>query len=84
MKAIIVFQIRGGNDMVSASTSGMANGLLKLIVCKNVVLYAYFLADVLTVLAQLSKMFQERDASASIIHGSLDETLRSLRRLETK
>ena len=80
----VLVQIRGGNDKVSASTSGKANGLLKLIVCKDVVLYAYFLTDVLTVLAQLSKMYQERNASASIIHGSLDETLRGFRRFETK
>ncbi|CAG2257191.1 unnamed protein product [Mytilus edulis] len=58
----------------SASTSGKAKGLLKLVKSKHVMLYCYFLADIATILFRLSKVFQRRECCASDIYGMVEET----------
>ncbi|XP_014675882.1 PREDICTED: zinc finger protein 862-like [Priapulus caudatus] len=60
-------------ERVSCSTSGKAAGLLQLMTHLDTVLYLHNLADVLTVLSRLSLVFQERNASAAVIHGSVAE-----------
>ncbi|CAC5374675.1 unnamed protein product [Mytilus coruscus] len=58
----------------SASTSGKAKGLLKLVKSKQVMLYCFFLADIATILFRLSKVFQRRECCASDLYGMVEET----------
>ncbi|XP_051810175.1 uncharacterized protein LOC127535663 [Acanthochromis polyacanthus] len=76
-------QVGSPTETVTASTSGKAKGLLKLLSSQRVMKYAFFLADVLTVLARMSKRFQERTCSASDIHSILKESCTLLEQNKT-
>lgn len=67
----------GSSDAVeksSASTTGKAKGILKLMKSEHVMLYCHFLADIATILSRLSKIFQRRECCAADIYGMVEET----------
>ncbi|XP_051803965.1 zinc finger protein 862-like isoform X3 [Acanthochromis polyacanthus] len=76
-------QVGSPTETVTASTSGKAKGLLQLLSSQRVMKYAFFLADVLTVLTRMSKRFQERTCSASDIHSILEESCTLLEQNKT-
>ena len=79
----IYFQVNS-STAVTATTSGKARGLLKLLKQKEVMLYTYFLADVLNILTKLSSTFQQADCCAADIHGNLERTIKALERYMDK
>jgi hypothetical protein len=78
------FQVLSPNERVSASTSGKAKGILKLMRSPDILAYCCFLADIATILSRVSRAFQQRNCCASDLHGVIGETTRLLAVYSTK